>query len=207
MATYTHLGAGKYTFQVKGINPEGLSSNEAVTSLAIHILPMWWETWWMRLIYALGFFGLIIGGYYLFSLITSYRDLRIKYEKLQIQDKAQEGSSATQEKISMSADELFKSNLQSVLSENSAASAFKVPDLAAAMAMSETQLRRRMDEVLDMTPGKYIIAFRMERAMKLMQARTYRTVKETAFAVGYSNPNTFARHFKKYHGANPSDLW
>jgi ligand-binding sensor domain-containing protein/signal transduction histidine kinase len=46
-ATYTSLDAGTYTFRVKASNNDGLW-NEEGTSLIIHVLPPWWETWWFK---------------------------------------------------------------------------------------------------------------------------------------------------------------
>ena len=44
-AVYTNLSPGKYFFQVKGSNSDGVW-NEKATSLEIVILPPFWKTWW-----------------------------------------------------------------------------------------------------------------------------------------------------------------
>ena len=49
-ATYTNLPPGSYTFQVRASNNDGVW-NERGTSLAITILPPWWQTWWAYAIY------------------------------------------------------------------------------------------------------------------------------------------------------------
>ncbi len=46
-ATYTHLPAGDYVFRVQGTNASGLWSADEAT-LALTVLPPWWETWWFR---------------------------------------------------------------------------------------------------------------------------------------------------------------
>jgi signal transduction histidine kinase/CheY-like chemotaxis protein/ligand-binding sensor domain-containing protein/HPt (histidine-containing phosphotransfer) domain-containing protein len=48
-ATYTNLPPGTYTFRVKASNSSGLW-NEEGTSLIIHLLPPWWNTWWFKII-------------------------------------------------------------------------------------------------------------------------------------------------------------
>jgi len=49
-ATYTNLPPGRYTFQVRASNNDGVW-NEQGTSLAVIILPPWWRTWWAYTLY------------------------------------------------------------------------------------------------------------------------------------------------------------
>jgi signal transduction histidine kinase/ligand-binding sensor domain-containing protein/DNA-binding response OmpR family regulator len=50
-ATYTNLPAGHYSFQVRASNNDGVW-NERGASLAIIILPPWWQTWWAYALYS-----------------------------------------------------------------------------------------------------------------------------------------------------------
>jgi signal transduction histidine kinase/ligand-binding sensor domain-containing protein/DNA-binding response OmpR family regulator len=50
-ATYTNLPPGRYTFQVRASNNDGVW-NEQGASLAILIAPPWWRTWWAYALYA-----------------------------------------------------------------------------------------------------------------------------------------------------------
>lgn len=59
LASYTHLPPGKYEFQVKGANNDGLW-NDRITSLRIVITPPWWLSMPAYIAYILIFF-LIIG--------------------------------------------------------------------------------------------------------------------------------------------------
>ncbi len=59
-ATYTNLAPGNYTFQVRSANNDGLWGEPA--SLAIEILPPWWQTTAFRLGLILGVGGLILTG-------------------------------------------------------------------------------------------------------------------------------------------------
>ncbi len=47
--TYTNLNPGKYIFQLKASNNDGIWNKE-VASVRIIILPSWWGTWWFKLI-------------------------------------------------------------------------------------------------------------------------------------------------------------
>jgi signal transduction histidine kinase len=50
-ATYTTLPAGQYTLRVQAARSRGSWNNGA--TLAIEILPPWWETWWLRTVVGL----------------------------------------------------------------------------------------------------------------------------------------------------------
>jgi diguanylate cyclase (GGDEF)-like protein len=48
-ATYTHLPAGDYTLEMRGTNRLGVWSSH-VLLIPIHATPLWFETWWFRLL-------------------------------------------------------------------------------------------------------------------------------------------------------------
>jgi ligand-binding sensor domain-containing protein/signal transduction histidine kinase len=50
VVTYTSLPAGKFTFRVQAATGHGAWSEPGAT-LAIQILPAWWNTWWFRCMY------------------------------------------------------------------------------------------------------------------------------------------------------------
>ncbi len=63
-AYYTNLPTGNYVFRVKGSNSDNLwSDDEAV--MRLQVLPPWYVSWWMKLIYLLVFIGIIAGVIYL----------------------------------------------------------------------------------------------------------------------------------------------
>ncbi|MYM39472.1 diguanylate cyclase [Duganella qianjiadongensis] len=47
VASYDQLAPGRYTLQIQGSNRVGQWSPRTVT-LALQVLPRWWETWWAR---------------------------------------------------------------------------------------------------------------------------------------------------------------
>lgn len=77
-ATYNNLPPGKFTFKVKAVNSEGYWSNELKYSFVI--LPPWWQTWWVYLVYILGFVFII-------WIFTGYRSRRLKVENLLLEEK------------------------------------------------------------------------------------------------------------------------
>ena len=59
-AQYTNLPPGTYTFNVRAVNGEGISSE--TSSLAIRILPPWWRTWIAYISYGFFFVSGIFGA-------------------------------------------------------------------------------------------------------------------------------------------------
>jgi signal transduction histidine kinase/ligand-binding sensor domain-containing protein/CheY-like chemotaxis protein/HPt (histidine-containing phosphotransfer) domain-containing protein len=60
-ATYTNLDPGRYTFQVRAANKDGVWS-DAPASFEITVLPPYWKTWWFRLLAALLVVGIGYGS-------------------------------------------------------------------------------------------------------------------------------------------------
>lgn len=56
-ATYSNLPPGKYIFKVKACNNNGRWSITP-TEFFVHIIPMWYQTWWAKTLYAI----FILGG-------------------------------------------------------------------------------------------------------------------------------------------------
>lgn len=49
IASYTQLNPGKYIFEIKAANSDGLWNKE-ITQLVIYIKPPFWQTWWFKLL-------------------------------------------------------------------------------------------------------------------------------------------------------------
>jgi len=75
--------------------------------------------------------------------------------------------------------------------------------LAKELAISERNLFRKINEITGMSPQKYIRRYRLNLAMNLLVNGEYRTVKETAYAVGYLNVSYFIAQFEKDFGRKP----
>lgn len=75
-AVYSNIPAGKYTFKVKAINKDGVWSEAFMYGFTIR--PPWWQTWWFRILAAL---GVIAGTVALFRYRTA--QLRIRQRELE----------------------------------------------------------------------------------------------------------------------------
>jgi signal transduction histidine kinase/DNA-binding response OmpR family regulator/streptogramin lyase len=95
-AAYTALSPGKYRFQVKASNNDGIW-NEEGTSLSVIILPPWWQTYW-----AYGAYILII-----LLLVYSWRRYDLKQQNIKYQLKIERQFAEKQQEISQMKSRFF----------------------------------------------------------------------------------------------------
>lgn len=74
--------------------------------------------------------------------------------------------------------------------------------LALLVNISESRLSHAFKESFGMCPINYLVAFRLERALQLLQSDM--SIGEVSRAVGYEDPLYFSRIFKKKYGSSPS---
>ena len=63
LATYTNLDPGQYVFRVTAANADGVW-NEAGRTLALTIVPPWWQTLWFRTLMVGSLVGLAVAGFW-----------------------------------------------------------------------------------------------------------------------------------------------
>ena len=78
--TYTNLDAGKYVFQVKASNSNGLWNPE-IKELPVIIKPHLWLTWWAYIIYAAMIAGLVFWYVYTSRKIIEYQQMTMDHLK------------------------------------------------------------------------------------------------------------------------------
>lgn len=78
-----------------------------------------------------------------------------------------------------------------------------LPELAASFKMSYERFRKVFRERTGVSPGAYRIQRRVEQAGRLLTEERM-TVKEVAYALGYSDLYGFSRQFRQFMGTAPS---
>lgn len=102
---------------------------------------------------------------------------------------------------------VFMKKVNAVVSSNLNNYGFSVDDFANAMALSRTQLFRKLKQLAQMSPSAYIRFTRLQEAKRLLQDKNKDVnVTEVSYSVGFSNVSHFTRSFKKQFGMNPSSL-
>ena len=81
--------------------------------------------------------------------------------------------------------------------------AIKINELAALVGISEKYFISYFKKALGLTPGQYIYQVKMNRARDYLYEKKY-TIQQIADALGYPDPFTFSKAFKKYYHVPPS---
>ncbi|MBM1107827.1 helix-turn-helix transcriptional regulator [Aurantibacter crassamenti] len=102
---------------------------------------------------------------------------------------------------------VFLKKVNAVINSHMSDAEFKVDALANAMALSRTQLFRKIKSLTQMSPQQYLRYVRLEKAKKLLQSKNENlNVSEVCYQVGFASKSHFTRTFQKEFGFNPSDF-
>ncbi len=82
---------------------------------------------------------------------------------------------------------------------------FGVIQLVHRMAMSNTQMYRKLKALTGKTPSQFIREIRLQKGYELLNTSDL-NISEIAYEVGFSDPNYFSRTFQKKFGKAPRDI-
>lgn len=102
-----------------------------------------------------------------------------------------------------SLDRKFLEQVMDLLERKYADASFGVPQMQRALAMSKTQLHRKIKALTNESPGELLRNFRLKRAAQLLSQKAD-TVTQIAYQVGFNNLSYFAKCFKALYGVAPS---
>ncbi len=129
------------------------------------------------------------------NLLEQRKRMREKFSKLDdFQPKDIEWSSP---------DQRFLTRLIEVLESNYDDSEFGLPEMIEKLAMSKTQLNRKMRALTNHSSGQFLRNFRLKRAAQIIEQGE--NVTQVAYAVGFSNLSYFAKCFKEMFDQTPSE--
>lgn len=97
----------------------------------------------------------------------------------------------------------FINKVLELLEENIAAESYTVDVLSGDMGMSRTSFYTKMKDITGQSPTDYMLAFKIERAKKLLASQDY-TIGEIATMLGFCDSRYFAKRFKEVCGICPS---
>lgn len=130
------------------------------------------------------------------SLIAKREILRQKYQSSLVE---------TEKQALPSKQDVFVNKAIEIIDKNIDVSEFNSAMLASNLAMSESQLYRKLKAITNKSTALFIRQIRLERA-KLMLETNNLTVSEVAYAVGFNDPKWFSKTFKEAFGISPSSL-
>ena len=103
-----------------------------------------------------------------------------------------------------SVDQEFLERIESVINQELEDPTFSVQELADSLAMSTSQMTRKLKALSGRTPAQVIRSMRLEHAAQLVAGRAG-NIAEIAYKVGFSDQAHFSRSFKKHFGVPPSE--
>jgi signal transduction histidine kinase/DNA-binding response OmpR family regulator len=83
---------------------------------------------------------------------------------------------------------------------------FGVPDIEKALAMSKSQLHRKMTALVGYPAGQALRSFRLQAARTLLLERPDQSVSDIAMACGFSDANYFSTAFRQAYGCSPKQF-
>jgi len=100
-------------------------------------------------------------------------------------------------------EDAFLKKLRSLVEANLESEEFGIGELCKELAVSRTQLHRKLKSLTNKSTSQVIRAIRMQEAKKLLLNSSL-NISEIGYAVGYCNPSHFTQEFTKEFGEAPS---
>lgn len=82
----------------------------------------------------------------------------------------------------------------------------RLSDLSYNLSVSKRQLNRKIQNMLHLTPNKYIRILKLDRAKQLIDEFRYDTISQVAYAVGYHDTHYFSKLFFNQYHISPKEL-
>jgi len=96
--------------------------------------------------------------------------------------------------------------IEEVIIENISDENFKVAELASNVGYSQRQLTRLLKQYTGMSPVKFILEIRLQKAYLSLQNNTFFTLSEARYDVGITSSSYFNKKFKERFGINPNEF-
>ncbi len=210
-AVYSHLPAGHYVFEVEAAGGDGTWGT--TTKRALTVEPPLWLSWWAKVIYALVFIFCLSAGLRLYLKRQEKRMAKDNDERVnrlfELREVARENFAhnvnVRPEKLAATEEEKdLLDRLLHAIENNMSNADYTVDQMAADVALSRSNLYRRMQAMLGITPNDFLRNVRLKRAATLL-AGTNIPVSQVAVAVGFGSARYFSQYFKKMFGVTPSE--
>jgi len=104
-----------------------------------------------------------------------------------------------------SIDEIFLTNVMKSIEKNMSEEDFGVEELSRKVAMSRSQLHRKLVALTGQSPSEVLRHTRLFRAKELLQKKAGNP-SEIAYQVGFNSHSYFSKCFKEEFGVSPGDV-
>jgi signal transduction histidine kinase/DNA-binding response OmpR family regulator len=105
-----------------------------------------------------------------------------------------------------SSDKKLLSKIENIVIENLSDDTFKVEKLAAEVGYSQRQLARILKQYTGLSPIRFILEIRLQKAYQLLKNKTHFTLAEVRYDIGINSTSYFNAKFKERFGIAPGEL-
>jgi len=106
----------------------------------------------------------------------------------------------------VSVNQRFIKKVKETINQNLHKEDYSVERLAEELEISRSQLNRKLQMILDLSPSELIKICRLKRAMQILRGKNNHSIAETAFMVGFKEASYFSKAFKEHFGKSPSEV-
>ena len=103
-----------------------------------------------------------------------------------------------------SQEEKFLESLMEIMENQAFKESFTVEELGQALAMSRSQIQRKLKALTNQTPNQFIRRYRLERAKQLLEQDAI-LIADIAFEVGFASAAYFSKCFQDEFGYSPRE--
>ena len=207
-AIYSNLKKGKYIFELRAANCDGVWGTESAI-LAIRVLPPWYKTVFVELCYIL---IALLALFYLIREILRRNNLRnaaalekMKYRYEERMRHARVTSFlADKSRHPSPSEEEFLCRVLDFVDAEMNHPQLSVESLASRLGMTRANLHLRLKSITGQSPIEIITGMRMEKAMEMLREGGF-TMAEIADRTGFNSPSYFSFCFKKATGLSPKE--
>ena len=146
------------------------------------------------------------------ELIVRVRNLILQRKKLQEKFKQNAKQLGLAQVLNLpesgfnSTDQKFLNKAFEIVNKHMEDEEFTAETFRNEIAMSKTQLHRKLSSLLGQSASVFIRSIKLKKAAELLKSKAG-NVTEIALQLGFSNPSYFSKCFKDEFGVNPSDYY
>lgn len=208
---YNALPPGRYRFEAQAAT--GDRSWGPVFSKTIDISAPWWLTWWARLLYVLTASALVVYGLHRYLSRRKKRLERDNDERVnrlfelraEARHRFAQSVSIEPENIGINKDEeLLVARLMKAIEQHMDDAEYTVDQLVSDVGMSRSDLYRKTQQMLGITPNNFLRNVRLKHAAFLLSS-TDEPVNRISLMVGFLTPRYFNQCFQNVFGVSPKD--
>lgn len=104
------------------------------------------------------------------------------------------------------ADRQWLLNLEEEIFNSITRNDLNIYGLSLKLAVSERQLYRKTDELIHLTPNKYVRIIRLHKAKQMIENFVERSISQIAYAVGFNDTHYFSKQFSYQYNISPREL-